>query len=357
MKIKHLQSITFLAVCCALPYSYSAEMIMNEDFSAPALGTSWGSWKSADAVGSCEYNKVAGNKAAGSLEIKIGTGNPLKASLLFLRSFPAKAGENIRVSVYVRSTQLASDAKVVLALQGLDVSGQFIGTQVESSELSGAVVNGEKWRKLSLDFMIPTLGAWEKTEKMMCTLGVSNTTAGTVSFDDFEVVKLGQDEPFTDDFSSMKWGAWKLPEAKAEFLHNNLIGNKDPGCLEIKIGPGNRAKNGLSFLNRFPVKPGESYTALVFVKTKGLPESGNVSLSFQGQDAKLRFIPNIPVKNVSLTGSALPTDEWKRMVLTFKIPNEGNWANTRYLLCTLGASDAESGQVFFDDFEFSRDIE
>ena len=357
MKIKHLQSITFLAVCCALPYSYSAEMIMNEDFSTPALGTSWGSWKSADAVGSCEYNKVAGNKAAGSLEIKIGTGNPLKASLLFLRSFPAKAGENIRVSVYVRSTQLASDAKVVLALQGLDVSGQFIGTPVESSELSGAVVNGEKWRKLSLNFMIPTLGAWEKTEKMMCTLGVSNTTAGTVSFDDFEVVKLGQDEPFTDDFSSMKWGAWKLPEAKAEFLHNNLIGNKDPGCLEIKIGPGNRAKNGLSFLNRFPVKPGESYTALVFVKTKGLPESGNVSLSFQGQDAKLRFIPNIPVKNVSLTGSALPTDEWKRMVLTFKIPNEGNWANTRYLLCTLGASDAESGQVFFDDFEFSRDIE
>ena len=354
---KLLKPIALLAVCCAFPHAYGAETILSEDFSTAVLGTTWASWKSADAVGSCEYSKVGGNKAAGSQEIKIGPANPLKASLCFIRHFPAKAGESVRVSVYTRSTQLAPDAKVVLALQGLDAGGQLYGTPAESSEFKGVVVNGEKWRKLSLQFTIPPTGIWEKTEKMMCTLGVSNTAAGTVCFDDFEVVKFGQNEPVTDDFSSMNWASWKLPETKGEFLHNLEVGNKDPGALEIKIGPGNPVKNGLVFMNRFPVKPGESYTALVFVKTKGLPESGNTSLSFQGQDAKNQFIPDIPVKTVSLAGAALPTDEWKRMVLTFKIPNEGNWAKTEYLLCTLGASGAESGQVFFDDFEFSRDIE
>jgi hypothetical protein len=44
--------------------------------------------------------------------------------------------------------------------------------------------------------------------------------------------------------------------------------------------------------------------------------------------------------------------KWRAMSITFTVPSTGLWKNTGRILCSMGISNASSGQIFFDDFEF-----
>jgi len=156
---------------------------------------------------------------------------------------------------------------------------------------------------------------------------------------------------FADDFSAGKWKEWKAEGTIAKMLHNQEAGNKAPGALEIAVGPGNPLTAGCCFLRHFTVKPGQTYTALVYVRGKDLAPDSEIAIGFQGQDEKKRFL-GTGVQSARLKGENVPTDGWKRIVLSFIIPETGKWEKAARLLCTLAVSSAASGQVFFDDFEF-----
>lgn len=161
----------------------------------------------------------------------------------------------------------------------------------------------------------------------------------------------GATTDFTDDFSAGKWSDWKAEKAIVKFLHNQELGNKAPGALEITVGPANPPNASCCFLRHLKIKPGQTYTALVYVRAKDIAPDSKITLGFQGQDEKRNFL-GTGVQSTFLKGENVPIDGWKRMVLSFKIPETGKWEKTAILLCTLGISDAASGQVFFDDFEF-----
>jgi hypothetical protein len=161
----------------------------------------------------------------------------------------------------------------------------------------------------------------------------------------------GTTTDFTDDFSAGKWSDWKAEKAIAEFRHNKELGNKAPGALEITVGPDNPLNAGCCFLRHLKIKPGQTYTALVYVRAKDVAPDSKITLGFQGLDAKSNFL-GAGVQSTFLKGENVPSDSWKRMVLSFKIPETGKWEKVAILLCTLGIADAASGQAFFDDFEF-----
>jgi Carbohydrate binding domain len=155
---------------------------------------------------------------------------------------------------------------------------------------------------------------------------------------------------YKNDFSIKKWGSWKSKTAKGKFLHNKTDGHKAKGCLEIVTDKANPKKSSFCFLERFPVKPGKTYNAIVWIKVLKANADANFSLAFQGQDEKKHFL-GLPPKSIKLKGQNAPED-WKRLVLTFTIPETGKWAKVNYLLCTIGMKNTNKGRVLFDDFSF-----
>jgi hypothetical protein len=156
---------------------------------------------------------------------------------------------------------------------------------------------------------------------------------------------------FADDFTADKWAAWQAADAVVAFAHNPALGNQAPGALQITVGPDNPRRAGSCFLRHFEVKPGQTYTALVYVSGKDLAPDSEVTLGFQGQDAERHFL-GTGVQSAVLRGETVPVAAWRRMVLSFRVPDTGKWEKAAVLLCTLGVANAASGQVFFDDFEF-----
>jgi len=161
---------------------------------------------------------------------------------------------------------------------------------------------------------------------------------------------------FADDFSAGPWAAWKSENAIAEFRHSEQLGNKEPGALEIVVGPDNPLTADGCFLRRFSIKPGKTYTALVYVRGRDVPPGSEVVLGFQGQDEQREFL-GTGVQSSVLKGENVPDDRWRRIVLSFIVPETGKWENAAFLLCTFGLSHAVSGQVYFDDFEFFQAVE
>ena len=156
---------------------------------------------------------------------------------------------------------------------------------------------------------------------------------------------------FADDFSRGVWSEWKAKKAVAELRRNQDVGHKAPGALEIAVGPGNPLAASCCFVRHFAITPGQTYTALVYVRARNLAPDSEVTLGFQGQDGNRRFLGTV-VQSALLKGENVPIDGWKRIVLSFIIPETGKWGKAELLLCTFGIAKAASGQVFFDDFEF-----
>ena len=73
-------------------------------------------------------------------------------------------------------------------------------------------------------------------------------------------------------------------------------------------------------------------------------------LWIQAQNAKRIFL-GLPSKSAQMKADAC-SDEWKRLVLTFRVPKEGKWQQCAYMLITLGLRTNQPGIALFDDFEY-----
>jgi len=93
---------------------------------------------------------------------------------------------------------------------------------------------------------------------------------------------------FTKDFDG--WGNWKSENSVVKFLHDSDAGRSAPGSLSIIFGPDHPLEKSACFTRHLIVEPGKTYTGLVFVKTEGVHEDAIISLGFQGQDAKGKFL-------------------------------------------------------------------
>jgi hypothetical protein len=119
----------------------------------------------------------------------------------------------------------------------------------------------------------------------------------------------------------------------------------------MRLNPETPDKSAVCFLKRFAVKPGKTYIARVFVKTKDIPDKTKVSVSFQGLSSTGAFL-GLPVQTASLTAPL--TIEWQELKLTFTIPATGDWAQSSNLLLTMGPENTKTGTIWFDDFELSE---
>ncbi len=164
-------------------------------------------------------------------------------------------------------------------------------------------------------------------------------------------ISWAEDAGVLNDFNADKcqWSYWLAKEANAEFLHAPTDGMDSSGALELKFGNGN--SKGACFLKHFPVEPGKRYTSTVWVKGSGLSKNTQLSLSFQGLDAKKNFLNN------GIFSTFKPaSEEWQRLILTFLVPDTGKWKEVKYLICTLGTKPpSAAGSAFFDDFFFTID--
>ena len=323
---------------------------IKDDFTS----NNWGNWKTDTARGAFLYNAEEGKTAPGSLEIRIGEGNPVQSNFCFIRRFDGAPGKTYQAEIYARVKNFPPDGTVSLSVQTVDEKQNYLGS-VATVSLPGKALG--TWRKLNLVFTVPQTEDFAKTKQLQILPGCANATAGSVFFDDFVLKETDISKAFSDGFDSSRWDGWKAPETKGEFLHNAGIGNKETGCLEAKILPGNPKKVSLSFLKRLPVKRGKSYTFVVFVR-KGttVPDDAVFALGVQGQDAKNLFT-GTGVKGTNVKASDLSGDEWKRLVLTFKIPETDKWATVENALVTVSFSSQMPCSGYFDDFSFFEDEE
>jgi|GEM_PF-3503209 len=156
---------------------------------------------------------------------------------------------------------------------------------------------------------------------------------------------------YKSDFSKEeKWPDWKSPTAVGQFLWNKNQGHAGNGALEIAIGSNCPDDAVFCFSKYFPATPGKTYNAVVWVKAEGLTADAKISLAFQGKDAEKKFLGTPVMETVLLDADIV--EGWQRRVLTFTVPNEGLWAKTAFLLCTIGVQKSPQGRVLFDDFEF-----
>ena len=153
-----------------------------------------------------------------------------------------------------------------------------------------------------------------------------------------------------DSWDRKKPTYWKSEGAKIEFGHRTDVGHGTAGALVLRVREGNLAKRTGSFVAHFPAKPGNEYTAEIWVKAEGLADDGNVRMSFQGKDAKKAFLGTAPVSSGVPVASCRA--EWKRIRLTFTVPTEGKWAKCAYLQVSFGIGGTVPGAVSFDDFSF-----
>lgn len=155
------------------------------------------------------------------------------------------------------------------------------------------------------------------------------------------------------DFAKKAWGAWKAKGFIGKSSHDKTVGRTAPGAVKITLGPKNPLNRSCCFLYHLPIKPGKSYTASVWYKTKGTADNVRVSMSFQGLNAKRQFLNN-GVRGTKKNSAG----EWTRLVYSVNVPAKGNkWDQAAFLMCTLGVSNTAEGEVWFDDFEFQEDID
>jgi len=156
--------------------------------------------------------------------------------------------------------------------------------------------------------------------------------------------------PVVDDCSK-QWASWNSDGAKVDFKLDTKTGHNEKGSMMIQLHEDTPDKSAFCYLKRFAVKPGNTYTARVFVKTENLPDNTKVSVSFQGLNAAGGFL-GLPVQTASLTAPF--AQEWQEINLKFAIPATGDWAQTSNLLVTMGPENTKKGTIWFDDFELSE---
>ena len=287
------------------------------------------------------YKNIAddGRNAKGAAAIIAKPGNPAKNDGNFFKEFPIEKNTDYRASVYVKTKDVNPEAVVSFAAQSM---GQKMEFQARLAEVK--FVPGSDWQKMEIQFKSIHVSA-----NARIFLSAINLQKGSIIFDDFEFGKIESFSDCTDNFNTMAWGNWNVSQAKVKYSINPAVGRKAPGAAMMTFLAGHPAGHSGSFTRRLPVEPGKEYTFIVFVKNDGLTPAAKISMGIQALNAKNLFLGFAP-RSVSTAASAC--EDWKRLVINFKVPTTGKWAQCRKMLVTLSASGSVHGSALFDDFEF-----
>ncbi len=296
---------------------------VTDDFSSGI----WSHWNISEA-------KVAFSHGNGTAEISMKEGNPAGKGGYFLKNFPAAPGKTYSVSVMVSGKDAAAELSVQAFKDGKFMSVISASSRKVSSEAA----------PISFSFETPA-----GTTEVRALLGAGGPAGASAAFDNFKLAETDPSKGVKDSFDSAVWGFWKADGAKLAPEFAPETGHSVKGSASIKVLPGNPESKTGCFTNHVPVKPGKEYTFLVWVKGSGFESGANFSLGIQGQNAKRGFL-GTGVQSASANSAACK--DWKRIVLTFKVPETGAWKNCAFVLVTLGVKSASPGTVYFDDFEF-----
>lgn len=301
----------------------------------------WSHWSSSKAAVSYERAVNKGLKNSGALRLVMLKDNPAKMGGLFLKRYKVNTDKWYWVEVYMK--QDGNQKGVTASLSAIAVSEA-------KSDLNAAktvmVTADSEWKKMSCLLNVP-----QKTAYVEIFLSASNGQDTAVLFDDFKLSEVDISKGLKEEFDYNLWNFWKGTGMEAEVFHTIFEGNTKKGAIGVNVAApqGTRNTSGC-FTYTLPVTPGEEYTFTVFAKSKGLPADATVSLGIQAKDADGKFL-GLQDKSAKITAEAC-SEQWKRIALTFRIPQTGKWVKCTNMLVTLGIRSSQPVTVFFDDFEY-----
>lgn len=308
---------------------------ISDDFSTKI----WSHWSSPKVKARYSHNKTDGAAAKGAAQLVI-TG---KGSACFLKRFNVEPDSLYTVEVMVKAD--SNKHTSAIALQDFGMKQKFVKTIGRNITKTDT-----KWQKLTYFYRT---GAKTKTVQVLLDCGTEN--GGTFLFDDFKMTKVDYLPEFYDSFTVNNWGSWHTHKSKLRFSIDPEVGKKAPGSYKIEVLPENTLKRYSGSATRhIPVIPGKTYTLSVFAKAKGLDPDALISLSMQALNIEHQFISNLAIPRRSY--KVEECRDWRHIIVTYRIPTTGRWANCRNILVTLSTSRSTTpGTVWFDDFEFFID--
>jgi hypothetical protein len=314
-----------------------------EDFHDDFNEMTWTSWHSAKAQVRFEHSADKGIAGSGALRLILLGNDSGKQSGTFLKNFPVKPSTWYRVEVFMKQ----DGTQPVEAEACLDVDGRSKENRFQKKLTNGVAVSaGMEWRKLVCFFHTPA-----QTENIQVQFHATSSKETAVLFDDFSLTEINLEDGVLEGFDCTLWDCWKTKGMKMQTYHSENEGRTAKGamCLEITAPPENWKDSG-SLLTRLPVVPGREYTFLAYVKSEGLPEDATISMGLQAQDEKCKFLGLQTLR--SQTTADASAGQWKRLLITYRIPSTGKWLECRNMLLTLGCKSSAPGKIYFDDFEF-----
>lgn len=153
-----------------------------------------------------------------------------------------------------------------------------------------------------------------------------------------------------NDFSenSEKLLSWVSARSDIAISRNTSVGRNSPGALEMDFSAGQRLVSSAAG-KFFPYSANQRLTAIVWVKSDfSANVKGIATISFQGWSADKEQLPSATSSTISQIDACR---DWKRLVLTFNIPESGIWQKAKYVYLVLSAKTSGKGKVFFDDLE------
>ena len=309
---------------------------VNEGFSKSV----WSHWHGDKVKAKYTLNKEEGSAEKGAAQVAVST----PGSACFLKRFPVEPSSLYQVEVMTKS----ASPNVVSS-----ISVQDFGSAARYVKVIGghSVIASPEWKKITYFFRTEPK---TKTVQMLLDARSKNADGAVVLFDDFKMTKVENISEFLDSFASNSWGSWKTDKSKIKFSHDPEVGKAAPGSCRIDILPENTLPKFSGCATKtLPIVPGKTYTLTVFVKAQNLDPQTRLSLSFQAQDEKCKFL-GLPIPSRSFT--AAECADWKQIIITRKITPTGKWEKCRNVLVTLGVGySSNPGTAWFDDFEFFVD--
>ena len=327
-----------------LPCAAMLAAVFTENFDN-GLNT-WGRWNAPANKVSYEFDKNEGCAAPGCALIRFNDGNDPSKSSVFIRRF---AG--LEAGTYIFSAKCKAiggdDVTATLAVQsGKNTEKDGKTTWVYQAKLgdTSKKVSVDQWRTISVVFVL------EDGIVPQLLPGAKGPAGCGCLFDDITLEKIDFTKGYKDAFDCNAWNIWKAnPKDKISMLYTDDEGHLDKGAVAIEYQESNPAHKSVCLLRRFPVRPGQEYNFLVFVKAVDLPDNMKVSLSIQAQDMDNQFLGIPPLRTLTTAGQCR---EWKRLVLTYRIPTTGKWEKCANILVTMGGTSTQKGILYFDDFQF-----
>ncbi|MFA6104004.1 MAG: hypothetical protein WCV67_13080 [Victivallaceae bacterium] len=143
------------------------------------------------------------------------------------------------------------------------------------------------------------------------------------------------------------WGDWKSNKAVGEFFQDLQVKRERETSMAIFVSPDTPPDSAFCYNQLIDAKAGQRVIAKVWVQTAELTPDSQITLAFQGKNAKYAVVAP-PVTATAISENT--NGQWRELTLDFTIPATGQWASTEHIMPTIGIAKTKGGKVWFADF-------